>query len=162
MRVKLLLVALLVACGPKSSPQEPAVEADPLTPAQVVLAGKGAVEQYRQAYEIRALEGLTSLYSHGLDVLVVHQGRHYQGWTAVEKYLGDLISGSAEIHVSFADVSVSALGPEGAAVTAKMEREVSDGVTTIKEEGMFTLALRLVDERWLIVSEHFSYPPSTP
>jgi hypothetical protein len=162
MRAKLLLVAFIVACGGTQSPDTPGPKAEPLTPEAVVLAGKGAAEQYRQAYEVRSLEALAPIYSHGLDVIVVHQGKSYQGWTAVEKHLGELIEKSAEIHVRLTDVEVTSLGPEGAAVTAGITREVSDGVTKIVEEGMLTLALRLEGDRWLIVSEHFSYPTSAP
>ncbi len=162
MKSKLLLVALIAACGGKQTPAKPQPQAAPLTPEAVVAAGKGAAEQYRQAYEVRSLESLTPLYSKGLDVIIVHQGRAYEGWTAVEKHLRDLIENSTEIHMRLTDVNVSALGPGGAAVTADITREVSDGVTKVVEEGELTLALRLEGERWLIVNEHFSYPPSAP
>jgi hypothetical protein len=120
------------------------------------------VEQYRQAYEVRSLDALTQLYSHGLDVAVVHQGRGHHGWTAVSKYLSELIGHAAEIHIKISEVNVSSLGPGGAAVSAQLAREISDGVTTIVEEGRLTLALRLENERWVIVSEHFSYRPVVP
>ena len=162
MRVLFILVGLLAGCGPKPPPEKPMPERELLTPEEVVLAGKGVAEQYRQAYQVRSLESLTPLYSQSLDLIVVHQGRGYRGWTAVEKRLRELIETSSEIHVTLADVNVSALGPEGAAVTASITREVSDGVTKVVEEGVLTLALRLEGERWLIVSEHFSYPVSAP
>ena len=163
MSAKVLLVALLAACGggASSANKSPKV-AEPLTPEAVVLAGKGAAEQYRQAYEVRSVDSLTPLYSHGLDVIVVHQGRAHRGWTAVEKYLRDLIGQAVEIHVTLADVNVSSLGSAGAAVTAQITRELSAGDTKTVEEGQLTLALRLEGERWLIVSEHFSFPTSAP
>ena len=96
------------------------------------------------------------------DVVVVHQGHEYQGWSAVEKYLGDLLRQSAEIHLKVSDVNVVSLGTEGAVATANLAREISDGVTKVEEEGKLTLAFRLEKNRWVIVSEHFSYSPVTP
>ncbi len=161
MRANLVLLTILVACGGNKAALEQPEPAPvtPLTPAQVVVAGKGALEQYRQSYQVRSLEALSAVYSQTLDVVLVHQGQATQGWSAVERYLGELLRQSKEIRLAVSDVSVVSLGAEGAAVTARLSREISDGVTTVKEDGMLTLALRLEGERWVIVSEHFSYRP---
>ena len=161
MRANLVLVTILVACGGnKAAVEQPEpAPVTPLTPVQVIEAGKGAVEQYRQAYHVRSLEALSSVYSHSLDVMVVHQGEPTQGWSAVESYLGALLRQSKEIRVAVSEVNVVSLGAAGAAVTARVSREISDGVTNVKEDGMLTLALRLEGERWVVVSEHFSYRP---
>ena len=95
----------------------------------------------------------------GLEEVVVHQGEPTQGWSAVESYLGALLRQSKEIRVAVSEVNVVSLGAAGAAVTARVSREISDGVTNVKEDGMLTLALRLEGERWVVVSEHFSYRP---
>ncbi len=47
-------------------------------------------------------------------------------------------------------------------VTAAMDREVSDGVTTISERGVVTLVLRAEAESWVVVAEHYSFPPQSP
>jgi hypothetical protein len=161
MRANLVLVTILVACGGnKAALEQPeAAPVTPLTPAQVVEAGKGAVEQYGQAYQVRSLEALSAVYSQTLDVVVVHQGQARQGWTAVGSYLGELLRLNKEIRLVASDVNVVSLGAEGAAVTARLSREISDGVTNVKEDGMLTLSLRLEGERWVIVTEHFSYRP---
>ncbi len=161
MRGKLLLVAMLVACGGgHKAVEKPDSEATaPLTPEAVVTAAKGVVEQYRQAYEVRSMDALAALYSRTVDVVLIHQGEIWHGWTDVQSHLEQLLNQSQEIHIKVADVSVVALGPEGATVSAQVEREVSDSVTTVKESGLLTMALRLEGDRWVIVTEHFSYRP---
>ncbi len=53
-------------------------------------------------------------------------------------------------------------GTGAAVVTAAMDREVSDGVTTISERGVVTLVLRAEAESWVVVAEHYSFPPQSP
>jgi ketosteroid isomerase-like protein len=65
------------------------------------------------------------------------------------------------IIVKLKDVQVSAVGPAGAAAVAGMSREISDGVTTVNENGTVTLVLRKDGDNWLIVAEHYSYKPTT-
>jgi ketosteroid isomerase-like protein len=152
-------LVLLAACGGRApAPEEPTPE-KPLTPAEVVAAGSGAAEQYRQAWEVRSFDALAELYAQDLDVIVVHQGESHHGWTAVQRYLKRLLGTAAEVHMKMSEVTVTALGPAGAAVAADLRREINDGTSAVIEDGSLTLALRKDGDRWLIVSEHFSFPP---
>ena len=44
-----------------------------------------------------------------------------------------------------------------AVAVATMTRELSDGATTVTENGTLTLVLRKDRGRWQIASEHYSY-----
>ncbi|HUH00568.1 MAG TPA: nuclear transport factor 2 family protein [Kofleriaceae bacterium] len=156
-----LLVLLLCGCARGANPSGPAEPEPPPTPVTIVQAGKGVVEQYKQAYQVRSLEALSAVYSHDLDVSLVHQGEAHHGWTAVETYLRDKLVRAAEVRLKLTDVTVLALGQDAASVLAKMRRDINDGDTTITEEGYLTLALRREPgpdgARWVIASEHFSF-----
>ncbi|MCA9675004.1 MAG: nuclear transport factor 2 family protein [Kofleriaceae bacterium] len=134
------------------------------TPAEVVDAGQRTVEQWRQAYEVHSVDALAPLYLQDLDVAVADQGRLQRGWTAVETYLSTRVNAAKEIHITLDDLQVTALGPGAASVLATMTRETSDGVTTVTERGVLTLALRAEPDaeggHWVIVTEHYSYPPT--
>jgi hypothetical protein len=155
------MVLLLSACGRGAHPAGPTEPSPPPTPDNVIQAGKGVVEQYKQAYQVRSLEALGGVYSHDLDVSLVHQGEAHHGWTAVETYLRDKLVRAAEVRLKLTEVSVLALGEGGASVLAKVRRDINDGDTTITEEGYLTLALRREPgpngDRWVIASEHFSF-----
>jgi hypothetical protein len=151
------LAAGATACRQGSRPAASPATAAVVTPDDVVAAGKGIVEQYRQAYEVKSLEALAPLYSQGLDVVLVQQGKALFGWSAVEARLEEVLGGASAIHVRVGDVAVTAVGSDAAAVTAAMTREISEGSTTVQETGILTLNLRRTEDRWLIVTEHYSY-----
>jgi len=153
----LLALALAPACGNRApAPVAPAIVATP-TPEEVVTAGKGLIEEYRQAYEVRSADALSGLYAHTLDVVLVQQGKEWAGWTDVRNYLKELLQHATEIHLTLSDVTVTALGDDASTVVAGVRREVSDGTTTVTTEGVLTLALRRKGGKWLITTEHFSY-----
>lgn len=153
----LLALALAPACGNRApAPAAPAIAATP-TPEEVVAAGKGLVEEYRQAYEVRSVDALSGLYAHTLDVVLVHQGNERAGWTDVRSYLKELLEHATEIHLTLSDVAVTALGDDAATAVASVRREVSDGTTTVTTEGVLTLALRRTGSKWRIATEHYSY-----
>ncbi len=150
-----LVVALAVAGCPRGKPADttPAVE----TPKDVVAAGKAAIEAWRQAYEVRSFDALAKLYVHDPDTVVVVDGIPLIGWTAIEPLLKDKLSHAKEIHVRLKDMTVTSLAPTVAGAVATMTREISDGVTTVTENGALTLVLRQTTEGWKIVTEHYSY-----
>jgi uncharacterized protein (TIGR02246 family) len=156
MRHAILILALVATACPasKSADTTPSHEA---TPKEVVAAGRGAIEQWRQAYEVRSIEALAKLYAHDLDVVVVQDGVPLIGWSAVEAMLKDRIVRAKEIHVRLKEIQVTSLAPNVASAIATMTREVGDGVTTVTENGALTLVLRKDGGTWLIVSEHYSY-----
>lgn len=82
------------------------------------------------------------------------------GWSSVEAYLKDRIARAGQIHIRLKDVSVVALGLEAASVTATMNRELSEGTTTVTENGTLTLVVRRTADGWVISSEHYSYKRS--
>lgn len=154
-----LTLVLGVACaalgGCAGAAPAPAI-ASPV-PGAMDAAVRGTIEQWRQAYEVRSVEALSALYSREPDVVVAQQGGIARGWTAVEAALSERLGRATQVHVRLKDLAVSALGEYGAAAVANMTREVSDGVTTVTEEGILTLALRRSSSSWSIVSEHYSY-----
>jgi ketosteroid isomerase-like protein len=153
--------ALAPACagGAPRQVSEPETSAQPpaLAPAQVKEAARGAVEQYRQAYELLTFDGLAPLYVHGPEVEVISQGARHKGWDEVESYLRDLLERANEVRVRVGDLRVIALGPKGAIATAEIERSVRGPVLSVNATGVLSLTFRLEDGRWLIVSEHLSY-----
>ena len=153
--VALAIVVLVAGCPhPKAAETTPAASE---TPKEVVAAAKGIIEQWRQAYEVRSFDALAKLYAHDIDLVIVLDGLPLLGWSTVEPVLKDRLAKAKEIHVKLKDVQVASLGPTGAAAVATMTREVSDGVTTVTENGALTLVLRRTADGWQIVQEHYSY-----
>src|SRR6266436_2500629 len=137
-----------VACQHgKSAPVAPA------TPTDVVAAGRGVVEQWRQAYEVRSADALEKLYSHDSDVVLVQDGLPLIGWPQVKSTLDGKLAHAKEIHVRLQDVKVTTV----ASAVSTMTREIGDGVTTVNENGVLTLVLRRDDDGWKIAAEHYSY-----
>ena len=154
----IVVVMALGACGPSKSGE---TTPEPASGDAVTAGARGAVEQWRQAWEVRSVEALGNLYAHNLDVIVVDQGRSHLGWTAVEMYLSTKLGGATDVHVKLDDLQVFALGSGAAAASASIVREISDGVVNSSESGVITMALRAEpDGTWRIVSEHYSFPPS--
>ena len=155
MRSLVLALFILAAGCPKSSsgPVSPSAT----TPKEVVTGVKATIEQWRQGYEVRSVEALARLYAHDLDVVVVQEGLTMIGWSSVEAYLKDRIARAGTIHIRLKDIQVIALGLEAASAVATMTRELSDGTTTVTENGTLTLVLRHTPDGWVISSEHYSY-----
>lgn len=149
-----LLVVLLVAGCPRGGAQPPP---RPATPKEVVAGARATIEQWRQAYEVRSFEALSKLYAHDLDLVVIQDGVPIIGWSSVEIMLKDRLARYKEIRVRLKDIQVQSLCPTAAIATAVMGRELSDGVTTITENGALTIVLRRAGENWIIVTEHYSY-----
>jgi ketosteroid isomerase-like protein len=127
------------------------------TPKEVVEGAKATIEQWRQAYEIRSIDALAKLYAHDLDVVVVQEGTTMIGWSSVEGMLKDRLSRAGEIHVRLKDIQVSSLAPNVASAVVTMTRELTDGATTVTENGTLTLVLRNDSGTWVLTSEHYSY-----
>jgi uncharacterized protein (TIGR02246 family) len=150
------LGALAVGCRTAAAP---APSASPAMPQSQEAAVRGAVEQWRQAYEIRSLEALAKLYAQD-QAVVVQQGSAVRGWPAIEAVLTSRLGNATAVRVRLKDVAVLPLGDAGATLVAGMSREITGGATTLAEEGVVTLSLRATAEgAWLIVSEHYSYLP---
>ena len=150
----------LVALGCAHGAPPPTVVVAPATPKEVVTAARGALEQWRQAYEVKSFDALAKLYAHDQDVVVVQEGTPLIGWSSVEAMLQDRLTTASAIHVRLKDVQVSSLSPGVASALATMTREVQSGATTVTEAGTLTIVLRKADGAaapWLIVAEHYSY-----
>jgi ketosteroid isomerase-like protein len=148
-------VLALAGCGGKSCPSG-AAEAG--APADEVAAAQRALEGWRAAWEARDAEALYALYDHDDALAIVHQGTALIGWDAIKPQLGDRIAAAKFIRLKLSDVKVMPVGG-GAVAVANLSREVSDGVTSVTDNGTLTLALRADGERWLIVGEHYSFRP---
>lgn len=155
-----LLVAIFVAACGGAAPQ-PAAPAEDSAPAElpeeIASAVRGAVEQYRQAYEVRSVEALAELYDHSLDLNLVSQGVRLRGWTAVETHLRELLGGADEVRLVLRDLVIVPAGA-GAVATAVVERDITRDAATVTERGVLTLVFREDLTGWQIVAEHFSYP----
>lgn len=154
----LLLVALGCHHGAGAGGSAPAA---PAAHGDAIDAARRALESWRQAYEVESFDALAALYAHEQNVVVVRQGVATVGWDAIAPTLKALL-GAKEIRVHIHDVQIATPGAGAAVVTAGMDREVSDGVTTISERGVVTLVLRAEGESWLVVAEHYSFPPTAP
>jgi ketosteroid isomerase-like protein len=153
----LVLAALLAAC-PRAKPAVVETPARELTPKEVTIATRGAIEQWRQAYEIRSIDALEKLYSHDPDIVLVGDGVTLIGWSSVDGMLKDRIARAKEIHIRLKEIQVTSVAPTAAFGVATMTRELTDGVTTVTEYGSLTLVFRKdPNAGWLIVGEHYSY-----
>jgi ketosteroid isomerase-like protein len=151
--IGLALVAALAAggCPPRST-------APPVAPPVGLTDGvKGAIEQWRQAYEVRSMDALARLYSHDPGLAIVQDGARQLGWAAIEPALRGTLERAGAIRVRITELQVAALDAGAAVATGLMRRESTDGATTVTESGVVTLALRKGDTGWVIASEHFSY-----
>jgi ketosteroid isomerase-like protein len=155
MRSVVLAIAMLLAACPGNS--RAPVTPSATTPKEVVTAVKATLEQWRQGYEVRSVEALARIYEHDLDVVVVQEGLTMVGWSSVEAYLKDRIARAGSIHIRLKDIQVIALGLEAASAVATMTRELTDGTTTVTEQGTLTLVVRRTPDGWVILTEHYSY-----
>ncbi|MDX2091924.1 MAG: nuclear transport factor 2 family protein [Kofleriaceae bacterium] len=149
------LVCALGACTKKQNAEVASPSAR--TPKEVVAAAKATIEQWRQAYEVRSVEALSKLYAHDVDLVVVHEGTPYLGWSSVESMLKDRVARTDSIRMRLKDMQVLSLAPDAASAVTTMTREQTEGATTVTENGTLTLVLRLEGGSWLITSEHYSY-----
>lgn len=151
-----LVLLISVAAGCRTA-AAPAAAAAPAMPENQVAAVRGALEQWRQAYEVRSLDALGKRYAQGDDVVLVQEGRQTRGWPAIQALLTERLARAKDVRVRLKDVAVAPIGEGGAALVAGMSREISDGITAVAEEGVLTLTLRGEGGSWVIVSEHYSY-----
>ena len=154
MRHIVLAALVVVAACQHAAKSEVAA---PAAPADVVSAAKGAIEQWRQAYELRDPDALAKLYAHETDTVIVLDGQELTGWGQIESTLRDKLQHAKDIRVRLRDENVKSLAPNVATAMATMSREMSDGVTTVTEQGVLTLVLRKDADGWKIVVEHYSY-----
>ncbi len=153
-----VLVALALAgCGHAAARPTTAKSAE-TAPDNTAAAVRGAIEQWRQAYEVRSVETLAKLYARDdAELVVVLEGVPMIGWASIYADLADRINRAKEIHVRIKNVEVAAPVPGMAIAIATMTREVSDGITARTENGTVTLVFRQLDKDWLIIAEHYSY-----
>lgn len=148
-----MVLALLIATvgcrmqPPVSAPHTPA--ADP----QTILP---FIEKWRQAWEVRSVDGLRDLYVDNAQLHYVDQGAVLMGWAAVASELRERFARAKEMHVAVTEVQTQAWGTT-VWVTAKVRRERSDGVTNVVEQGVTTWLLVSHATTWQIVAEHFSF-----
>jgi ketosteroid isomerase-like protein len=153
------LVALVVVAACSGGSKQ---TSSTTTPAGGDASGSAAsvAEKWRQAWETHSADTLAMLYTHDDDLVLVSQGTAYTGWTAVNGYLSAAVGPLKAVHMTLDDVKTASLGADGAVVNASVTRELDDGNGSVTERGSVTLVLRHDGAGWLIVSEHYSYPPT--
>ena len=159
MRAALVVAAVLAAGCPHGGASGPPHRRRPRpTPKDVVTAARGAIEQWRQAYEVRSVDALAKLYAHDPDIVLVLDGSPLIGWRSVEAMLKDRLSRADEIHIRLKDVQVASLAPTAA------HRDRDDDArhqATARRRSPRTARSRSCCARptagWLIVAEHYSY-----
>lgn len=162
-RRALLVLLIAAAVGPglggcggggaRATTPGPAAGAD----ADAFTAVFRAVEQWRQGWQVRSLEVLDPLYRHDDHTVVVYQGQPLRGWDSAKAWLRAQLAGVASVHIRLEEGVVTTIGADGATFTARMGRDLSDGVLTRADAGVLTLTFVREGGRWLIVSEHYSY-----
>ena len=152
-----VLAVLVLGAGCPGKNGVESVGPGALTPKEVVAAAKATIEQWRQAYEVRSVEALGRLYARDLDLVVVHEGMAYLGWSSVDAMLKDRIARASAIRIRLKDIQVVSLAPDVASAVATMTRELTEGPTTVTESGTLTLVLRKEGDGWVITAEHYSY-----
>jgi ketosteroid isomerase-like protein len=158
--IAIVLALLACGCGARGRGNGSTGPSGSDTPAAVVDAAKGTVEKWRQAYEVRSVEELAKLYAHDADTVVVQEGAALAGWPAIEGMLKERLGKATTVHVRISNVSVAAVGSDGARAVAAMRRELCDGTVTLTETGTLTMVMRREGDGWVIVLEHFSYKRS--
>jgi len=165
-------LSLLVAgCGggTKARAGAEAPESAVPAPGSVEEAARAVLEQYRQAHEVRSLDALAPLYLDAPELIRVWQGERTKSWGAIRGQFAVLFSSAEDIKLRADEVTVLVLGQDGAAVIADVSRTVDSGATSVRVDGVLTLVLRRQEDpdgpdgkagRWVIVSEHFSHPPT--
>jgi uncharacterized protein (TIGR02246 family) len=158
MRSAILFAALAAsaACGGGHAPKSTTPVAH-----DAMDAARRAVESWRQAWEADSYDAIAPLYAHDKSTVLVEQGHAFAGWDQADAHLKEVLGHAREIHVKLADVTIEELGDDAAVVVASMDRDVSDGQVTTTERGVLTLVLHRDADRWVVVSEHYSYPHST-
>src|ERR1044071_5570530 len=130
-------LAVLAGCAAR-----PSAPAAPTVPPEIAGTVKGTIEQWRQAYEIRSIDALATLYSHDPGLAVVQDGARQLGWPATEEMLRARLTRATQVHVRITELQIASLGPDAAVASALMTRESTDGAATVTETGVLTLALR--------------------
>lgn len=152
-----LALALGAPLGCARGGGQPAAVA-PVASAEEGAAVRGAVERWRQALEVRSVEALGEVYAHDEALVVVQQGAATRGWQAVSRQLEEQLAKAREVRLRLDELMVTPVGEGGAVVVGRLQREISDGVTSVAEDGTLTLTLRQDGAAWVIVSQHYSYP----
>jgi ketosteroid isomerase-like protein len=159
MRLAAILVAALAtascAHGGGSAPVRPP------SASELVTAARGTVEQWRQAYQVKGMDALATLYANDPELVVVQDGTPIVGWKLVETTIKSRLEHTPKIVIRLRDMTVVPLGDNAATVTAVMTRELGDDVTTVTDTGALTMVLRRERDRWVIVAEHYSYRKGT-
>lgn len=151
------LAGVAGACGGKAEPPPATPQVAAPAAEDAVEAAQAVLEQYRQAHEVRSIEALDPLYLAAPELERVWQGQRTVGWDQVRAELAALFHRADSIKLRVDRVAVQPLGAGGAVLVADASRTVSDGVTSVRVDGVLTLTLRRQGERWLIASEHFSH-----
>ena len=125
----------------------------------IVAAVTARVRSFEAAERARDAERLVAHYASVPEFYLYHDGRRatYDVMTAGMRRA---LPAVRSLDVTYADLEVSALGPEYALTSATFHREiVMEGTgATIRQEGGVSWLWRRVGGQWVIVQGHISHP----
>ncbi len=104
------------------------------------------------AWNAGDVEGFMEGYWRSPDLTFSSGGKVTRGWeTTLERYRTRYPDRAAMGRLTFSDLEITMLGRDGALVLGRWRLERDQPVG-----GNFTLVLRLIDGRWLIIHDHTS------
>jgi ketosteroid isomerase-like protein len=129
------------------------------TEREVITAAVTArVRSFEAAERARDPEQLVAHYASVPEFHFYHDGRR-ASYDLMVAGVRKALPAVRSLDVTYADVEVSALGPEYALVSATFRRVIGlDGGASIQQLGGVSWLWRKIDGQWLIVHGHISHP----
>ena len=111
------------------------------------------LDEQADAWNRADLEGFLDYYWRSADLTFSSAGRTHHGWEATrQRYLRRYPSAAEMGWVDFSDIEIQSLAADAALVIGRW-RVTADAESS---EGNFSLVVRRIDGRWLIVHDHTS------
>lgn len=142
-----VLFALLLAALPVAAAD--AVEDEAAIRAELALsAGR---------WNAGDIEGFMDGYVRGEGLRFASGNTVHRGWQAtLDRYIATYGEDRESMgHLAFEDIEIDLLAPDAALVFGRYRLTRKGG----ESDGLFTLLLRRIEERWLIVADHTSSAP---
>jgi ketosteroid isomerase-like protein len=167
MRAWIACLLLCFACGGGAASRS--TTAGPVVSGDAAATLPAALEQWRQAYEVRSIDALEPLYSATDDLTLVVQGKVTTTWPSVRASILEFLTSNTTVKLKVQDVRIVSLGGDGAVVVAGVNRRYGDGIRSTSETGVLTLLFRQappVDSHapgtWRIALEHYLFRSGAP
>jgi ketosteroid isomerase-like protein len=124
-----------------------------------IAAVTARIRSFEAAERARDAEGLVAHYASVREFYFYHDGRRTT-YDVMAAGVRKALSAVRSLDVTYADVEVSALGPEYALASATFNREiVMEGTgASVRQHGGVSWLWRKTGVQWLIVQGHISHP----